>query len=71
MKKPWVQIAIDALDLERAKNLAIIAMKAGADWIEAGTPLITFESVRAIGVLSELCKGIPIVADFKAQGDMG
>lgn len=67
MERPWVQIAIDALDLERAKKLAKIAMEAGADWIEAGTPLITFESVRAIGVLAKLCTGIPIVADFKAQ----
>ena len=67
MERPWVQIAIDALDLDRAKKLARMAMEAGADWIEAGTPLITFESVRAIGVLAGLCKGIPIVADFKAQ----
>jgi len=67
MKSPWVQIAIDALDIERARQLAQVAMQAGADWIEAGTPLITFESVRAIGVLAKLCKGIPVLADFKAQ----
>jgi 3-hexulose-6-phosphate synthase len=67
MKQPWVQIAIDAIDLERAQKLAAMAMAAGADWIEAGTPLITFQGVTAIGVLAKTCPGKPILADFKAQ----
>ena len=67
MDKPWVQVAIDAIDLERATALARTAMAAGADWIEAGTPLITFQSVRAIGALARACPGKPILADFKAQ----
>ncbi|MGD0725971.1 MAG: orotidine 5'-phosphate decarboxylase / HUMPS family protein [Spirochaetia bacterium] len=67
MKKPWVQIAIDAVDLEKAQKLASMAVAAGADWIEAGTPLITFQSVKAIGVLVRACPGKPILADFKAQ----
>jgi 3-keto-L-gulonate-6-phosphate decarboxylase len=67
MNRPWVQVAIDAVDLERATALARMAMAAGADWIEAGTPLITFQSVRAIGALASACPGRPILADFKAQ----
>src|SRR5512137_3218975 len=67
MDTPWVQVAIDAIDLERATALARIAVAAGADWIEAGTPLITFQSVRAIGELARACPGKPILADFKAQ----
>lgn len=67
MNRPWVQVAIDAIDLERATALARMAMAAGADWIEAGTPLITFQGVRAIGVLASACPGRPILADFKAQ----
>jgi 3-keto-L-gulonate-6-phosphate decarboxylase len=67
MDTPWVQVAIDAIDLERATALARMAMAAGADWIEAGTPLITFQSVRAIGALARACPGKPILADFKAQ----
>ena len=67
MNRPWVQVAIDAIDLERATALARMAMAAGADWIEAGTPLITFQGVRAIGVLAGACPGRPILADFKAQ----
>jgi 3-hexulose-6-phosphate synthase len=67
MQRPWVQVAIDALELQRGKQLARMAMEAGADWVEAGTPLITFEGVRAIGALVEACPGKPILADFKAQ----
>ena len=67
MQKPWVQIAIDALDLEEAKRLAGIAVEAGADWIEAGTPLLTFEGIRSIRTLVEVSGGRPVVADFKAQ----
>jgi 3-hexulose-6-phosphate synthase len=67
MDKPWVQVAIDTVDLERATVLARMAMAAGADWIEAGTPLITFQGVQAIGALAGACPGKPILADFKAQ----
>jgi 3-keto-L-gulonate-6-phosphate decarboxylase len=67
MNRPWVQVAIDALELDRAEALARIAMAAGADWIEAGTPLITFQGIRAIGELVRACAGKPVLADFKAQ----
>jgi len=67
MKRPWVQIAIDTLEIRKGKQLAKMALEAGADWIEAGTPLITFESVRAIGELVKVCGATPVIADFKAQ----
>lgn len=67
MERPWVQIAVDAVDLEEGRRLANVAVEAGADWVEAGTPLITFEGVRAIGALVEIAGDIPVVADFKAQ----
>lgn len=66
MKKPWVQIAIDVKEIGKAKELAEMSIKAGADWIEAGTPLIVYESIKSIGALAEVSKDIPIVADFKA-----
>ena len=44
-----------------------MAMRAGADWIEAGTPLITFQGIRAIASLVQACPGKPILADLKAQ----
>ena len=71
MNKPWIQIAIDVREIGEARKLARTAVEAGADWIEAGTPLITFESVRAIGALVQVCQGRPVVADFKAQDGVG
>jgi 3-hexulose-6-phosphate synthase len=67
MIKPWVQIAIDVREIRKAEELAAMAVKAGADWVEAGTPLLVFESIRSIGNLAHVCKNVPIVADFKAQ----
>jgi 3-hexulose-6-phosphate synthase len=66
-RKPWVQIAIDERDISQALRLTKIALRAGADWIEAGTPLIVYESVRSIKALVDICKDVPVVADFKAQ----
>lgn len=67
MERPWVQIAIDTLTIQEGVRLAQLAVEAGADWIEAGTPLITYEGVRAIRALTEVSRGRPVVADFKAQ----
>ena len=67
MQRPWVQIAVDAVTIEEGRRLARVAVEAGADWIEAGTPIITFEGVRAIRALVDTAQGRPVVADFKAQ----
>lgn len=67
MIKPWVQVAVDATTIEEARRLASIALQAGADWIEVGTPLITFVGMTAIDVLVEIAGDRPVVADFKAQ----
>jgi 3-hexulose-6-phosphate synthase/6-phospho-3-hexuloisomerase len=65
-KKPWVQVSIDVLDLERGRQLARMAEDAGADWVEAGTPLITFHGVAAIGAIAGSCRRCPVLADLKA-----
>ena len=67
MRKPWVQVAIDVQEIETAKRLARMAVELGADWVEAGTPLIVFEGIKSIGSLVRACGGTPVVADFKAQ----
>ena len=64
MERPWVQVAIDALSIGEAERLARIAIEAGADWIEAGTPLITYEGMRAIRVIADMAEGRPVVADL-------
>ncbi len=63
---PWVQIAIDATSIDRAQELTALAVEAGAAWIEVGTPLITFEGVRAIDAVVAVAQGHPIVVDYKS-----
>jgi 3-hexulose-6-phosphate synthase/6-phospho-3-hexuloisomerase len=62
---PIVQVAIDVLTVDEALRIAEAAVKAGVDWLEAGTPLITFAGVSAIGALSRAFPGVPVLADFK------
>jgi len=60
-----VQVAIDVLTIDEALRIAEAAVKAGADWLEAGTPLITFAGVTAIGALARAFPGVPVLADYK------
>lgn len=62
---PVVQVAIDVLTIDDALRVAEAAVKAGVDWLEAGTPLITFAGVTAIGALARAFPGIPVLADYK------
>lgn len=62
---PVVQVAIDVLDVDRALRGAEAAVRAGVDWLEVGTPLVTFEGVRAIGALAREFPEHPVLADFK------
>ncbi len=62
---PIVQVAIDVLNIDAALRIAEAAVKAGADWLEAGTPLITFAGVKVIGALAEAFPGVPVLADYK------
>jgi 3-hexulose-6-phosphate synthase len=55
MRRPLVQIAIDAISLDTARSMAGIAQRAGADWIEIGKPLIEYEGINGVAELvSEL-----------------
>jgi 3-hexulose-6-phosphate synthase/6-phospho-3-hexuloisomerase len=68
--RPVLQVALDLMHLKRALEIASEAVEGGADWIEAGTPLIKSEGSDA---LRELKKGFPghvIVADMKTM-DVG
>jgi 3-hexulose-6-phosphate synthase/6-phospho-3-hexuloisomerase len=62
---PIVQVAVDALETDRALRIAEAAVRAGVDWIEAGTPLITFQGVPVIGALARAFPETPVLADFK------
>jgi 3-hexulose-6-phosphate synthase / 6-phospho-3-hexuloisomerase len=65
MKKVILQVALDLLELKRAVQIAKEALAGGADWIEAGTPLIKSEGMQAIRTLREQFPDSVIVADMK------
>ncbi len=68
---PVVQVAIDVLNIDTALRIAEAAVKAGVDWLEAGTPLITFAGVNAIGALAKAFPGVPVLADYKIMDGAG
>ena len=63
--KPVLQLALDFVDLKRAVKNAEAAVEGGADWLEAGTPLIKSEGLDAIRELRRLFPRATIVADMK------
>jgi len=65
IEPPIVQVAIDVLTMDDALRIGEAACRAGADWLEAGTPLITFEGVKSIGELARAFPEKPILADYK------
>jgi 3-hexulose-6-phosphate synthase/6-phospho-3-hexuloisomerase len=55
------------LNAERAINIAKDAVKGGADWIEAGTPLIKSEGMEIIRQLREVFPDKTLIADMKTM----
>jgi 3-hexulose-6-phosphate synthase len=62
---PIVQISLDITDRAEALATAELAMRAGVDWLEAGTPFILAEGTHGVRALRERFPGVPIVADLK------
>ncbi len=65
-----LQVALDLMNLKRALGIAKSAVKGGADWLEAGTPLIKSEGMDAVRKLREEFPNNKIVADMKTM-DVG
>jgi len=65
--KTTVQLSLDLIDLQEALDAADVAIRAGVDWLEAGTPLIISEGRRAVQQLHARYPDVPIVADLKAM----
>ncbi|MGN6135001.1 MAG: orotidine 5'-phosphate decarboxylase / HUMPS family protein [Aureliella sp.] len=65
--RPVVQISLDVTTLEEAIQTAELARRAGVDWLEAGTPLILAEGLRAVRELRARFPDVPIVADLKTM----
>jgi 3-hexulose-6-phosphate synthase/6-phospho-3-hexuloisomerase len=62
---PILQVALDILELDRAVLIAQEAVEGGADWIEAGTPLIKSEGMNVLRVLRNTFPRHTILADMK------
>lgn len=58
-------MALDLLELDRSIQIAKEAIAGGADWIEAGTPLIKSEGMDAVREMKKALPGVKIVADMK------
>lgn len=65
--KPIVQISLDLTNNKDALEMAKVAVEAGVDWIEAGTPLLLGEGLHAVRMLREAFPEHPIVADLKTM----
>lgn len=64
---PIVQISLDLTTIEEALDHARKAVRAGVDWLEAGTPLILAEGLRAVQALRREFPQHPVVADLKTM----
>src|SRR6478736_3391961 len=65
--RPVIQISLDLINIEEALATAEMAIRAGVDWLEAGTPLILAEGLHGVKKLRAHFPGIPIVADLKTM----
>ncbi len=63
--KTILQLALDHENLNRAMKVASEAVAGGADWIEAGTPLIKSEGLECVRALRRKFPSATIVADMK------
>jgi 3-hexulose-6-phosphate synthase/6-phospho-3-hexuloisomerase len=64
---PIVQMSLDLTSLDEALETAEVGVAAGVDWLEAGTPLLLAEGLRAVEGLRKRFPDHPIVADLKTM----
>jgi 3-hexulose-6-phosphate synthase len=64
---PKVQLSLDLQTMADALPTADIAVRAGVDWLEVGTPLILGEGLHAVAALHAKYPRHPIVADLKTM----
>jgi 3-hexulose-6-phosphate synthase len=65
--KAVVQLSLDLIDLNEALRTADLALQAGVDWLEVGTPLIIAEGMHGVRELRARYPQVPIVADLKTM----
>lgn len=69
--KPLVQISLDLTTIDEAIQVAHAAIRAGADWLEIGTPLILAEGLHGVRALRKEFPDVPIVVDLKTMDGAG
>ena len=62
-----VQISLDVTTIPEALALARVAVEAGVDWLEAGTPLIIAEGMHGVRAVRGAFPTLPLVADLKTM----
>ncbi|UCR88640.1 orotidine 5'-phosphate decarboxylase / HUMPS family protein [Mycetocola spongiae] len=67
LRTPLVQISLDLTNNTEALRTAAIAVEAGADWIEVGTPLVLAEGLHAVRALRAEFPAHPIIVDLKTM----
>ncbi len=65
--RPIVQVSLDLIDMDEALEMAHTAVRAGVDWLEAGTPFILAEGLHGVRALRNEFPGYPIIADLKTM----
>ena len=68
---PIIQVSLDVTSIDEALELAGAAVRAGVDWLEAGTPLILAEGLHSVEALRANFPEHPIVADLKTMDGAG
>jgi len=67
LTRPLVQVSLDLTSTADALSTAEIAMSAGADWIEVGTPLVLAEGLHGVRALRAAFPGVPLIVDLKTM----
>jgi 3-hexulose-6-phosphate synthase len=65
LTRPLVQVSLDLTSIDEALRLAAIAVEAGADWLEIGTPLIMATGTDSVRALRREFPEHPLIADLK------
>jgi len=64
---PITQIALDYRSTSEALEMAALAVEAGFDWLEIGTPLVTCEGLAPVRAVVDAFPSIPVVVDYKTM----
>ncbi len=71
MKKPWIQVSIDTQTVSDAMVHLGHALSIDAEWVEVGTPLLTFAGIDSIRSIADAAGERIVLADFKALDGVG